>query len=110
MLRSKEELLSKFREIAGDDVSDSIIEFVEDLSDSLTNDVTDLESKIASLEQEKADIEASWRKKYRDRFFEPENPIQDGEQIAVINDGDNADESGEEEPEIPTVEEIVDKF
>lgn len=73
-IKTKEEILASFRAIIGEDVSDGVIAFTEDLSDTLSVErgftQTDIDERIA-------EVEANWRKKYRDRFFSGE---EDGEE------------------------------
>lgn len=68
MIKSLEEILASAKSIIGDNTDDNVLEFVGDLSDTL-NSYKDSETKIRTLEQEKADLDSSWRQKYRDRFF-----------------------------------------
>ena len=68
MVKSLEEILASAKSIIGESTDDKTLEFVGDLSDTLSS-FKDSESKIKTLEQEKADLDSSWRQKYRDRFF-----------------------------------------
>lgn len=62
------DLLSKANDIIGENNDDSVLEFIGDLSDTL-NSFKDSEDKISTLEREKTELDNSWRKKYRERFF-----------------------------------------
>lgn len=64
------DLLSKANDIIGENNDDSVLEFIGDLSDTL-NSFKDSEDKISTLEREKTELDNSWRKKYRERFFSP---------------------------------------
>lgn len=66
----KEELIEKFKSKFVDDTSDESISLLEDLSDT----ITDLETKSSDQTDWKTKYEendASWRKKYTERFFSP---------------------------------------
>lgn len=64
MKKNLDEILSDFRVIVGDNDSDEVIAFIEDLTDSYTP-TEDNSGRIAELEGEIAD----WRRRYRDRFY-----------------------------------------
>ena len=64
------DLLTKANDIIGENNDDSVLEFIGDLSDTLKS-FQDSEDKINTLEREKTELDNSWRKKYRERFFSP---------------------------------------
>lgn len=67
-VRTIQEILDSVQGRLGDDTSDEAIAFVEDITDTLN----DYENKTKSEEDWKQRYEendASWRKKYKDRFF-----------------------------------------
>ena len=67
---TKDDLLAKFKTKLADDTSDEGITLLEDLSDT----ITDLETKSSDQTDWKTKYEendASWRKKYTERFFSP---------------------------------------
>lgn len=63
MVRNLDEILQSVRAVIGDNSSDEAIALIEDITDTL-NDTTDWKKKFEENDSE-------WRKKYRDRFFEP---------------------------------------
>ena len=69
MIRSREELLNSVRSAFADDTSDETLALIEDITDT----VTDLETKAngdgVNWKQRYEENDATWRKKYRDRFF-----------------------------------------
>lgn len=70
-IKTKEELLNAIQTRFGDDASDEVIAFIEDIDDT----ISDYESKISDTTDWKSKYEtndAEWRKKYRDRFFSTE--------------------------------------
>lgn len=70
MKRTREEILTKFREIVGDDnTSDEVLAFVEDVADTIVED--DYERKYNEMVERYNENDAAWRKKYRDRFEQP---------------------------------------
>lgn len=71
MIRTKDEILSLIRERIGDDTSDEAISFIEDVTDTL-NDFESRTGDSAEWERKYNDLDASWRKKYKDRFFSKE--------------------------------------
>lgn len=83
-VKSITEIMSAVRERIGEDTDDATLEFIGDLQDTLTDfdtrtkDSTDWKNKYDELD-------ANWRKKYRDRFFSG-------------NEGDSSDDEEEEQP------------
>ena len=68
MIRSKDELLSGFNEIIGENTDDTILSFIEDISDTYD----DLQTKSNDTENWKERYENNdkeWRQKYKDRFM-----------------------------------------
>jgi hypothetical protein len=63
-VKTIDEIMTKVREIIGEDDSDGAIEFVEDISDTLESfsNVEDWKTKYEENDKK-------WREKYRDRFF-----------------------------------------
>ena len=70
MKRTREEIITRFKEIVGDDnTSDEVLSFVEDIADTVVED--DYERKYNELRVQYDENDAAWRKKYRDRFEQP---------------------------------------
>ena len=64
---SKEEFMKRLQERIGEDTSDEAIALLEDVTDTFT----DYETRVADKTDWKAkydEMDASWRKKYMDRF------------------------------------------
>lgn len=70
MIKTLEEILADANTVLGENNSDTALEFIGNLSDTL-NSYSDSAEKIKTLEQEKQNLDAEWRKKYRERFFAP---------------------------------------
>ena len=67
-VKTKEEILESIRSRVGDSTDDETLEFLEDVTDTLT----DLETRASDSTdwKEKYDeLDKSWREKYRERFF-----------------------------------------
>lgn len=76
----KEELLELIRTKLGDDSDDDSIRIIEDVTDTFT----DWENRLSDKEDWKTKYEendASWRKKYRDRFYEPSKEKEEEDEI-----------------------------
>ena len=71
MIRTKDEILSLIKERVGDDASDEVISFIEDVTDTL-NDFESRTGDNTEWERKYNELDASWRKKYKDRFFSKE--------------------------------------
>lgn len=68
-VRTTEEILESIKTRVGDSTEDADIEFLEDVTDTLS----DLRTKSEGQEDWKTKYEENdkqWREKYRDRFFE----------------------------------------
>lgn len=67
-VRTKDEILELVRARVGDDSSDEVIEFIEDITDTLN----DYEARLSDSTDWRAKYEendAEWREKYKARFF-----------------------------------------
>lgn len=69
-IKSIDEIMGAIRARVGDDTSDEAIALVEDVSDTLNSLSTGEDWK-----KKYEDNDAEWRKKYRDRFFNPDKPV-----------------------------------
>lgn len=71
-IKTKDELLNSIKEILGDNsTTDNAISLLEDLSDTYDSlqPKEDEEEKV-DWEAKYNELDASWRKKYTDRFFQ----------------------------------------
>ena len=75
-VRTKEEIIASLNSIFGDNNSDDVLNILTDVSDTLGS-ATDAQ-RITELENQLAEQDANWRKKYRDAFLssadEPDEP------------------------------------
>lgn len=86
MILSKDELIKKFNESIGDEITDDQLAVLEDLSDTLD----DLKIKAEETDRRVAEVEASWRKRYRDRFVEGREEIE--EKVEEVTEDKDAEE------------------
>jgi len=90
----KETLLQRLNERTQNDTSDEMLMFIEDMTDTLNDMSAKAENSGGEWEQKYNELDASWKKKYRDRFFntpaqEPEKPKdepQDNSETITIKD------------------------
>ena len=71
-----DEILESIKTRVGDSTEDADLEFLEDVTDTLS----DLRSKSEGQEDWKAKYEENdrqWREKYRDRFFEKKEELEE---------------------------------
>lgn len=68
MVKNKDEILAALKDVLGDDASETAISLVEDVSDTL-NDFDTKTKDSTNWEQKYYENDASWAKRYRDRFF-----------------------------------------
>lgn len=73
--KSKEEILSFVREKFKDDTSDEVLEFIEDLTDTIDDDDDDEDWKSKYEANDKM-----WREKYKARFFASEKEEEEEEE------------------------------
>ena len=67
-VKTKAEILEAIRSRVGDSTDDETLEFLEDVTDTLT----DLETRTSDSTDWKGkyeELDKSWREKYRERFF-----------------------------------------
>lgn len=79
-VRTKEEIMEIIRARIGTDTSDSALEVIEDIADTLD----DYEARIAGAGDWRARYEendAAWRQRYKDRFFGSGEDIQDEPEV-----------------------------
>lgn len=72
-VRTKDELLTVFSEIVGDDSRDEVIQYMEDLSDTYDEMANSSDSALSdelnALKEKYEKLDKEWREKYRDRFL-----------------------------------------
>lgn len=88
---SKEEFMKRLQERVGEDTSDEAMIFIEDMTDTFN----DMETRSSGQSEEQwkqkyDELDKSWRKKYKDRFFNSETTpadVKDEQEENVKDDG-----------------------
>ena len=65
---STDVFMERINSLIGENSDDDTLSMLGDFKDTLDANAN-ANTKIAELEQKNKDLDASWRKKYRDRFF-----------------------------------------
>ena len=99
-VKTKEEILSLINDHLGDDTSDTALQLIEDVNDTLDSLTASANSEDWRTRYEQND--ADWRKRYRDRFF---NTGTDGDD----NNPDPHEEPEEEQKNPVSFEELFEK-
>lgn len=86
-VKTKVEILESIRSRVGDSTDDETLEFLEDVTDTLS----DLETRASDSTDWKGkyeELDKSWREKYRERFFssEPKEEKTDDEKFEEKKD------------------------
>jgi len=90
-VRSRDEILAAIRARLGDDTSDDALAIIEDVDDTFK----DYETRTSEDWKRKYDeLDADWRKRYRDRFFQkPDDKKTTPDDVVKDNEEDLKDES-----------------
>ena len=65
---TNEEFMNRINKLVGENSDDETLEMLGDFRDTLDANST-ASDRVRQLEKENKELDASWRKKYRDRFF-----------------------------------------
>lgn len=77
-VRTQEELMNQFSTIIGEEnTDDNVLAFMTDMRDTLSENGSET---IVALKQEKAELDKSWRKKYRDAFMGKKDDVTDDDE------------------------------
>lgn len=110
MRLTKEELIEKFKNYAGEDVtSDAAIELLEDISDSVEVEKKETEEGEGGEDWETKykELDESWRKKYSERFSEPGDKEKEPEEEK--EEEEETEETEEERAENVTYEDLFEE-
>lgn len=110
MRLTKEELIEKFKNYAGEDVtSDAAIELLEDISDSVGVETEETEEGEGGEDWETKykELDESWRKKYAERFSEPGEKEKEPEEEK--EEEEETEETEEERAENVTYEDLFEE-
>lgn len=69
MITSREDIVTRFRSLIGDNDSEDVTKFIEDVSDTIGEG--GWQQKYNDLQQQYNDNDKAWRDKYRARFEQP---------------------------------------
>lgn len=74
---SKEEFMSRLQKRIGEDTSDEAMTFIEDMTDTFNDMETRSSGNDSEWKQKYEELDKTWRKKYKDRFFNSETTPAD---------------------------------
>lgn len=94
---SKDEFFSRLHDRLGEDTSDESISFLEDMTDTYNDLSTRSNGDGVDWEKKYHELDESWKKRYRHRFFSGDTGVPD----TTTND-----DSNEYEGETVTVEDL----
>lgn len=75
MITTREDIVTRFRAIVGENDSEDVTKLIEDISDTVNND--GYKDKYEEMKQKYEDNDKTWREKYRARFEQPIDPQPD---------------------------------
>ena len=85
-VRNREEILAAIRARLGDDTSDDALAIIEDVDDTFK----DYETRTSEDWKSKYDeLDADWRKRYRDRFFQKPDDKETTPNDGAIDNGED---------------------
>lgn len=84
-IRSKDEILEQIQVRFGEDTSDEVISFLEDVTDTFTDLETRASGDGVDWKAKYEENDNEWRQKYRDRFFSPEVNDNEGDDTIDTN-------------------------
>lgn len=80
MIRTRDEILAEINERFSGDETDEVISFIEDVTDTL-DDLTAKAADSTNWEEKYNQLDADWRKRYKERFFTGEDQPEDKEEF-----------------------------
>lgn len=101
MKKSKEEILAQAKEIIGDKNDDTVLAFLENLSDTISDgENLDYKEKYEAEVKAKEELDKTWRTKYTERFFSPEATHTDINKTNPANIDKDKDSSDDEDEKL----------
>lgn len=76
MKRTLEEILANVNTLIGEDISDSALGLIEDITDTLTQENTSDDTNWKEMYDQ---LDTTWRQKYKERFLKGSDPDPDPE-------------------------------
>ena len=77
--------MEKVKVVLGDRTDDDAISFLEDCKDTISSEGDDWKQKYDEVVKEKEELDKTWRQKYTDRFFAPDDSHNDDDKITHEN-------------------------
>ena len=69
-VKNRDELFSDLTNILGDNTSEEALQFLENFTDTFASlEETGNDARVAELEQKLEDLNETWSKRYKERFF-----------------------------------------
>lgn len=84
---TKEQALQRLKDRIGDDVSDEALAIIEDFNDTFDDYETRSKGDGENWKSKYEDLDATWRKKYKDRFFTSPEEVKEEQEENVKDDG-----------------------
>lgn len=99
--KTKEEILAQAKGIIGDKNDDTILSFLEDLSDTISEgENIDYKQKYEDEVKAREELDKTWRTKYTERFFSPEATHTDNNKTNPANIDKDKDTSDDEDDKL----------
>ena len=87
MILTREELMSRLKDRFGEETDEESLGFIEDIADTYDDLQTKADtSKDAEALEEMTNKYNDLQRKYRERFFSPEMPVEKGDDTTIIED------------------------
>ena len=81
-IKTREELINSFNALIGDNNSDEVISFMEDITDSMA-DTDSLREQLKTATNKYEENDRTWRQRYKERFNEGVSREEKDEQEEV---------------------------
>lgn len=80
MIRTRDEILTEINERFSGDETDEVLAFIEDVTDTL-DDLTARAADSTNWQERYNQLDADWRKRYKERFFTGEDQPEEEEEF-----------------------------
>lgn len=89
-IKDRDSILAAIKQMIGDNTSDEALAILEDLTDTFNN-FEELVSDTTDWKQKYNELDETWRKRYRERFFSGTTPeeVLEEQQEDIIDDAEN---------------------
>lgn len=100
---TQKEFMEKAKLIIGDRTDDDAIAFLEDCKDTISSEGDEWKTKYDALVVEKDNLDAEWRKKYTERFFDDDTNTNNNNTNNNNNNNDPFDTRTDEQKKAETI-------